>query len=697
MPATAGIAGLTESAMLRRTSIWLLLILFAALPAAAKPVHHPHRTAKPPVHHAAKPPAQKTAKRPVPAASNTPVTAHGLSIYGDLKYPPGFAHFDYVNPDAPKGGDVRLSAVGTFDNLNPYILKGVAAAGVGLTFQTLLSDAQDEASAAYGLIAESVTTPPDRSWVIFNLRPEAHFNDGSPITPDDVVYSFETLRSKGHPFFRAYFASVKSVEKLNQHQVKFAFNPGNNRELPFIIGNGLPILSKAFFEKNQFDKTTLQPIPGSGPYQVESVVPGRSITLKRVANHWSANLPVERGQYNFDTIRYDYYRDATVDLEAFKAGEYDFRTENTAKVWATGYDFPALRAGLVKKEEIPNEQPTGMQAFVFNTRKPLFQDRIVREALGYAFDFEWTNAHLFYGAYTRTRSYFSNSELASRGLPSPGELEIFDIYRGRIPDEVFTQEYNPPSTKDGGIRDNLLKAQQLLKQEGWVVRDNTLVDEKTGEPFTFEILLDNPAFERVVSPFIDNLRRLGIVARLRTVDTSQYQNRVDQFDFDVIVDGFGESLSPGNEQRDFWTSKAAETTGSRNTIGIHDPVVDELVEMVIGAPSRQALIDRTHALDRVLLWNFYVVPHWHTRVYRDAYWDQFVHPQVTPKYSLGFDTWWIDPKKAEAVANSKASVVGSSTAENTGTARRLWLAILTAGAALLCYWVVRGLRAPVRE
>lgn len=429
----------------------------------------------------------------------------------------------------------------------------------------------------------------------------------------------------------------------------------------------------------------------------KSLVPGRSITYKRVPNHWSANLAVERGQYNFDTIRYDYYRDATVDLEAFKAGEYDFRMENTAKVWATGYDFPALRAGLVKKEEIPNEQPTGMQAFVFNTRKPIFQDRIVREALGYAFDFEWTNAHLFYGAYTRTLSYFSNSELASRGLPSPGELEILDKYRGRIPDEVFTQEYNPPSAKEGGLRANLLKAQQLLEQEGWVVRDNLLTNEKTGESFTFEILLDNPAFERVAAPFVDNLRRLGIVARIRTVDTSQYENRVDQFDFDMIVGGWGQSLSPGNEQRDFWTSKAADTPGSRNTVGIHDPAVDELVEMVIGAPSRQALIDRTRALDRMLLWNFYVIPQWHTRVYRVAYWDKFIHPEVTSKYSLGFDTWWIDSEKAQAIASSKASAVGSSGSDNAGAARKAWLVLLTAGAALLFFWVMRRLRAPVRE
>ncbi|HLF58932.1 MAG TPA: extracellular solute-binding protein [Alphaproteobacteria bacterium] len=632
------------------------------------------------------------------ARADAPIVSHGLSIYGDLKYPPNFTHFNYVNPDAPKGGDVKLSAVGTFDSLNPYILKGVPAAGLNLTFQTLLANADDEASAAYGLIAESVETPPDRSWVIFTLRPEARFHDGSPITPDDVVFSFDTLRAKGHPFFRAYYASVKSVEKIGERQAKFTFAPGNNRELPFIIGNGLPILSKAFFEKNQFDKTTLQPILGSGPYRVESVVPGRSITYSRVPDYWAAELPTERGQYNFDTIRYDYYRDSTVDLEAFKAGEYDFRAENTAKVWATGYDFPALRAGLVKKEEIPNEQPTGMQAFVFNTRRPIFQDRNVREALGYAFDFEWTNAHLFYGAYTRTGSYFSNSELASRGLPSPGEREILDRYRGKIPDEVFTKEYDPPSTdQPGGIRANLIEAQELLKRAGWVVRDNRLVNDKTGEPFAFEILLVNPAFERIAAPFADNLRRLGIDARIRTVDTSQYQNRADQFDFDMIVDGFGQSLSPGNEQRDFWTSKAAETPGSRNTIGIHDPVVDALVELVIGAPNRQALTDRTRALDRALLWNFYVIPHWHVRVYRVAYWDKFVHPEVTPKYALGFTTWWIDSNKAAEIASTKARVVASSGEGASAGTHRAWLIFLAAASVLLLFWVARGTRPSVRE
>jgi microcin C transport system substrate-binding protein len=646
---------------------------------------------------AASPAVAKDAPKPASPAPTSPALAstvsHGLSIYGDLKYPPGFTHFDYANPDAPKGGTVHLSAIGTFDNLNPLILKGVPAAGLLLTFQTLLSSSEDEAASAYGLIAESTEIPPDRSWVIFTLRPEARFQDGSPITPDDVIYSFETLKAKGHPFYRAYYASVKSVEKIGERRVKFTFIPGNNRELPFIIGNGLPILSKKFFATRQFDKVTLEPILGSGPYKVESFVPGRSIVYTRVRDYWAANLPTERGQYNFDAIYYDYYRDSTVDLEAFKAGEYDFRAENAAKVWATGYDFPGMHQGLAKKEEIPNEQPTGMQAFVFNIRRPIFQDRTVREALGYAFDFEWTNAHLFYGAYTRTKSYFSNSELASRGLPSPAELKILEPYRGRIPDDVFTKDYAPPSTAgEDGIRTNLLMARDLLARAGWIVRGDRLVNAKTGEPFEFEILLDNPVFERVVLPFIGNLRRLGVVARLRTVDTSQYQNRVDQFDYDMIVDGFGESLSPGNEQRDFWTSKAAETPGSRNTIGIHDPVVDELVDFLIASPDRQALIDRCRSLDRVLLWNDYVIPHWHTRVYRVAYWDKFVHPAVTPKYSLGFNTWWVDAGKAATIEAHKAEIASASKTERPAWPRKLWLSLLLAGSALLLYWVARGPR-----
>lgn len=624
------------------------------------------------------------------ARTGAVTVSHGLSIYGDLKYPPGFAHFDYVNPDAPKGGHVKLSAVGTFDSLNPYILKGVPAAGLGLTFQTLCANALDEASSAYGLIAESVELPRDRSWAVFTLRPEARFNDGSPITPEDVIFSFETIKTKGHPFYRAYYGSVVSAEKVGERKVKFTFAPGNNRELPFIIADGLPILSKAFFAGKDFEKTTLQPIMGSGPYRVASVVPGRSITYERVRDYWGADLPTQRGEYNFDTIRYDYYRDATVALEAFKAGEYDFRAENTAKVWATGYDFPAIRMGLVVKEEIPNEQPTGMQAYVFNMRRAIFRDPRVRRALAYAFDFDWTNQHLFYGAYTRTRSYFSNSELASRGLPSEAELKILDRYRGRVPGEVFTEEYEPPSTDvPGGIRANLLTAQKLLAEAGWVVRDYRLVNAETGAPFEFDVLLVQPAFERVTAPFIANLKRLGITARMRTVDTSQYQNRVDDFDFDVIVDSFPQSLSPGNEQRDFWTSQAAETPGSRNTIGIRNEVVDELVELVISSPDRAALIARCRALDRVLLWHHYVIPQWHVRVYRVAYWEKFSHPKIPAKYALDFNSWWVDPSKAGRIEAAQAKMER----EEGGAQISPWAIIVLAGAAVLLIWSVRRLRA----
>jgi microcin C transport system substrate-binding protein len=408
----------------------------------------------------------------------------------------------------------------------------------------------------------------------------------------------------------------------------------------------LPVLSKAYWTGRDFTKTTLQAPLGSGPYRVESFEPGRSITYRRVPDYWAAALPVNVGRFNFDTIRYDYYRDGTVALEAFKAGAYDFRPENSAKNWATGYDIPAVQDGRIRKELIPNEVPTGMQGFVFNTRRTIFRDPRVRAALAAAFDFEWTNAHLFYGAYTRTRSYFSNSELASRGLPTAAELAVLEPFRGRIPDEVLTREYVPPSTRPDGIRPNLIAAIDLLAQAGWVVRDMRLVHAETGEPFTFEILNDDPNWERITLPFVKNLERLGIAARVRTVDSAQYEYRMKQFDFDMTVAVFPQSLSPGNEQVDYWASVSADTPGSRNLAGIRDPVVDRLIEQLIAAPDRAALVARTRALDRVLLWGHYVIPHWHITAFRVAYWNRFGRPTTPPKYSLGFDTWWIDPRPA---------------------------------------------------
>ena len=453
-----------------------------------------------------------------PAAGGKVTVTHGLSMYGDLKYGPGFTHFEYTAPAPPKGGAVKLAALGTFDSLNPFILKGVAAAGIAELFDTLMVQSADEPFSEYGLLAEAVEVPEDRSWVAYTLRPEARFHDGSLVTPEDVIWTFETLKTKGHPFFRSYYAKVVRAEKVGARTVKFTFGPGDNRELPLIVGQ-MSVLSRAYWTTREFGKTTLEPPLGSGPYAVAAVEPGRSITYRRVKDYWGTRLPVNAGRNNFETLRFDYYRDGTVALEAFKAGAYDFRPENVAKNWATAYDVPAVREGLIKKELIPNEVPTGMQGFVYNIRRAVFQDRRVRRAIAHAFDFEWANKNLFYGAYTRTKSYFSNSELASRGLPGPDELKILEPFRGKVLEEVFTREYQPPVTDgSGNIREGAHEALNLLKEAGWVIKGQKLVHAKTGEPFAFEILLSDAQWERIALPFIKNLERLGVTARVRTVD-----------------------------------------------------------------------------------------------------------------------------------------------------------------------------------
>ncbi|MEX1109717.1 MAG: extracellular solute-binding protein [Dongiaceae bacterium] len=576
-------------------------------------------------------------------------TMHAIAMHGDPLYGPDFAHFDYVNPDAPKGGTLTLDAVGTYDTFNPYTLKGVPAAGISLTYESLMVSSGDEAFTEYGLIVETITVPEDRSWVEFALRPEARWHDGEPITAADVVFSFDTLKAKGHPFYRAYYGSVATAVALDTHRVRFEFIEGENRELPLIIGQ-MPVLPKHYWEGRDFEAPTLEPPLGSGPYRVKNFESGRAVTYERVEDWWGADLPVNVGQYNWGEIRFEYYRDPTVTLEAFKAGQFDFQQVSSAKEWATAYDIPQVRDGRIVKESIPNENPTGMQAYFFNTRRDVFTDPLVREAIGLAFDFEWTNKTLFYDQYTRTKSYFSNTELASGGLPEGEELEILERYRGRIPDELFTTPFDVPATDgSGNNRANLRRASDLLKEAGWVVEDGIRVHAETGKELTFEILLNNPLFERISLPFVQNLEKLGITPRLRTVDTAQYQNRVDAFDFDMIVGGIGQSLSPGNEQRDFWSSASADIPGSRNAIGIKDPVIDELIELVIAAPSRESLIARTRALDRVLLWGQYVIPHWHIQADRVVYWNKFGHPETPPKYGLAMiNTWWIDPDK-EAV------------------------------------------------
>jgi microcin C transport system substrate-binding protein len=579
--------------------------------------------------------------------------SHGLSLFGDLKYARDFTHFDYANPDAPKGGTVKLATLGTYDTFNPFILRGQAAAGIGELFDTLLARSADEISVTYGLIAETVELAPDHRSATFTLRPEARFHDGSPMTVDDVLWTFETLKTKGHPRYRINLADVEKAEKVGARAVRFTFKTADNREAPLYVGD-LPVLSKKYWEGRDFEKTTLDIPLGSGPYKIESFEPGRSITYGRVKDYWARDLPVRRGTGNFDTMRFDYYRDRGVAFEAFKAGQYDYREEFTSRDWATGYDTPAVREGLIKKEEIKHEIPQGMQGMVYNLRKPLFQDARVRKALAYAFDFEWENKNLFYGAYTRTKSYFSNSVFASSGLPQGKELDGLEKYRGRIPDEVFTTEYAPPVTDgSGNIRDNLREALKLLKEAGWSFKGKQLVDDKTGQPFTFEMLSFEPITERIILPFKSNLERLGITLTLRNVDPTQFQNRIRDFDFDMISMRWPGSFPPGNELREFFGSEAAKSPGSYNYFGLADPTIDSLVEDVTSARSMDALVVASHALDRVLLHGYYVIPEWYIGAFRIAYWNKFQRPAVTPKYAVGFETWWRDPARETAVAHRK--------------------------------------------
>ncbi len=578
--------------------------------------------------------------------------AHGIAMHGDVKYPPDFTHFEYVDPDAPKGGSITYSAIGSFDSLNPFILRGQAAAGLGVLFETLTQRSNDEAFTEYGLLAETIEMPEDRSWVAFTLRPEARWNDGEPVTVADVIWSLETIKAKGHPFYRAYYANVVSAREEGERRVVFEFDGAINRELPLIVGQ-MPILPKHYWETRDFEASTLEPPLGSGPYRVARVDPGRSITYERVPDYWGAEVPVSKGRFNYDQIRYEYFRDSNVALEAFKAGQYDFRVENTARLWATAYTGPGVDAGLIVREEIRDESGTGMQGYVFNTRRAMFEDPRVRQALAYAFDFEWSNSTLFFDQYVRSESYFSNTELAATELPDERELAILEPFRDQLPEAVFTTVYEPPTTDGSGeLRGNLRTAFEMLQEAGWEVDRATrkLIDTETGQPMRFEILLINPAFERITGPFLRNLERLGIDATMRTVDTAQYQNRVDAFDFDMIVGVWGQSLSPGNEQRDFWSCEAAETPGSRNFAGICDPVVDALIERVIQAESRQGLVAATRALDRALLFGHYVIPHWHSPVTRVAYWDKFDRAEIDPRYGLDLNAWWVDPGKADQVA-----------------------------------------------
>ena len=565
---------------------------------------------------------------------------HALAMHGLPKYTAEFTHFDYVNPDAPKGGVLRQASFGAFDTFNPFSVKGTAAPGIGLLFDTLMVESLDEPFSEYGLIAEKIELAPDRSWVAFDLNPLARFSDGQPVTPADVIFTFNTLREKGVPQYRYYFGDVLRVRQEGTQRVVFEFKEKGNRELPLILGQ-MPVLSQKDWEGKDFTATTLVPPIGTGPYRVKAFEAGRYVLYERRLDYWGKDLPVNKGQYNFDQIRYDIYRDTTVALEAFKAGAYDIRLENEAKKWATAYDFDAVKKGHVILREWHHGLPSGMQGFVMNTRRPLFADKRVREALGLAFDFDWSNKNLFYGMYQRTTSYFDNSSMAAKGLPVGEEKKLLE--KLGAPNEILTKEIIFPVVQDSNIRPQLMQALDLLKEAGWTVQKGRLMNDK-GEEFRFEILLDSsgaPAWERIVLPYVRNLKKLGMNVQVRVMDVLQYKNRLDHFDFDMFVMVWGQSLSPGNEQRYFWGSASADQPGSYNFAGIEDPLVDALIEEVIGADTREELETAVRALDRVLLHGFYVVPHWFSSVSRFAYWDKFGMPESEPIKGISPMTWWI--------------------------------------------------------
>jgi microcin C transport system substrate-binding protein len=580
---------------------------------------------------------------------------HALSLFGDVKYPADFKRFDYVNPDAPKGGVARMISIGTFDNFNMAVafIKGSLAPAAAMLYETLMARSQDEVATEYGLLAESAAHPDDFAWVIYRLRKEARWHDGKPVTPDDVIFSIETLK-KLSPFYSSYYRHVTKAEKVGEREVKFTFDGPGNRELPTIVGE-LLVMPKHWWEgtdsegrKRDVSATTLEKPLGSAPYRIKEFVAGRSVTLERVKDYWGNALPVQIGQNNFDELRFEFFRDNTVALEAFKADQADWISENSAKQWATAYDFPAVADKRVVKEEFPINDSGRMQAFALNIRRDQFRDARVRRAFNYAFDFEEMNKQLFYSQYKRINSYFDGTELASSGLPQGQELKILEAVRDKVPAEVFTTAYaNPVGGNPEAVRSNLREAARLLKEAGFEVRDKKLVDAG-GKPLSAEILVQDPSSERIALFYKPSLERIGIGVSIRVVDDAQYQNRLRNFDFDIIIDQWGESLSPGNEQREFWGSQAADQPGSKNTVGIKNPALDALIDQVIFAKDREGLVAATRALDRVLLWNFYVVPQFTYPFSRYARWDRFSHADPLPKYGRsGLPTlWWYDAEKA---------------------------------------------------
>lgn len=571
--------------------------------------------------------------------------SHAIGMRGEPKYPADFTHFEYVNPDAPKGGTLALHTIGTYDTFHRYAQRGNAAVGSGELYDMLLVASEDEVEMYYGLIAEKVEYPADYTWIIFHLNPAARFQDGKPITAEDVVFSFNKFFDEGVPQFKQYYKNVAQVEVLDPQRVKFTLSEGS-KELLISLG-GLRILPKHYWQDRDFSQPTTEVPIGSGPLTISDYKMGQYVVYKRLEDYWAKDLPVMKGQQNFDYIRYDYYRDETVAFEAFKAGEYDFLQESIAKNWATQYTGPQFDKGEIIKEEISHEIPVGMQCLVFNVQRPIFQDRRVRMALNYALDFEWMNKNLFYDQYTRTRSFFQNTEYEAKGLPGEEELKILEPFRGKIPDEVFTQEYNPPVTDgSGNIRTQLREALALLKEAGWEIQDKKLVNLATGQPFEFELLLYSPSMERIAIPIQKNLERMGITMSIRVVDDTQFINRMRSRDFDMISGSYSASHYPTSDLKIIWRSDYLDYTW--NTAGVQDEVVDALVDGIEASQDDDAaLLAYGRAFDRVLTWNHYVIPEWHISTFRVAYWNKFSRPEIRPKYGLGLFTWWIDPEKEQ--------------------------------------------------
>ncbi len=610
--------------------------------------------------------------------------AEGLTLFGESpKYQGDFGHFSYADPEnAVKGGSIRLHSIGSFDSLNPYILKGVAAASLSDYLDaTLMKPSLDEPSSQYGYVAESVAVTADK--VTFTIRESARFSDGEPITAEDVAFSFKTILEKGHPFYRLYFLDIDSATAITPDKVVFKLKPGAKRDAPLVIGSGLPVLPKHWWQSRDFARPSLETRPGSGPYRVLEARAGRAVTYERIKNWWGAELAVNRGFYNFDKVIYTYFRDETVALTAFKAGDYDFRLENQAKAWAEEYRFAAAEQGLVVVEELDHEMAAGMQGFAFNTRRPVFKDPRVRKALTLAYDFQWANRVLFHGQYTRSLSFFANSELAADNAPTAAELALLKKHKADLPSEALTRTFSlPKAGSSDKLRSNLRAARRLLADAGWETVKGKLVNKQSGRPMRFEILLRNPHFERVIFPYIKNLERLGVEAVIRSIqEDARYQKRLEEFDFDMIVVVWPVSLAPGSELLDTWSSGAAATQGSRNFSGVASKAVDGLLDEVTSASSRAELLTAVRALDRALQYGYYVVPHWHLGRFRVAWWNKFSRPQIPPLYGLTLDTWWTDKIKLERLERVAEKKQGSN--------RLQWLAV---GAAFFLFYLLRRRR-----